>query len=189
PEATAWSWESGSDPASVAFDASNAGGGAAGSGSMQVVNNFPSRPTGYSQSVVTLSLACDVDAETLYTNISFDIRLDPGSYPRVDGTTYGGVELIFRNGSAWDWNSLGFYELTSANTNWTHLNFKVKAPGNAVHHLTLKLGENNLTNTVTYYVDNLRWDEAPLNIPPPTMSIVKTRPGLNLLAASGGQYD
>src|SRR5439155_15884042 len=105
PEATAWSWESWSDPASVAFDASNAGGGAAGSGSMQVVNNFPSRPTGYSQSVVTLSLGGDVDAETLYTNISFDIRLDPGSYPRVDGVTYGGVELIFRNGSAWDWNS------------------------------------------------------------------------------------
>src|SRR6266571_3727902 len=188
-DATAWSWESWSDPASVSFDTLNAGGGAPGSGSLRVVNDFPDRPAGYGQAVVTLALGSSVDAETLYTNVSFDIKLDPSSYPRVDGTNYGGIELIFRNGPNWDWNSLGYYELTAANTNWTHLNFPVKAPGNAVHHLTLKLGQNNLTNTVIYNVDNLRWDEAPLNIPPPTLSIAKTHPGLNLLAASGGQYD
>ncbi len=188
-DATAWSWESWSDPASVSFDTLNAGGGAPGSGSLRVVNDFPDRPAGYGQAVVTLALGSSIDAETLYTNVSFDIKLDPSSYPRVDGTNYGGIELIFRNGPNWDWNSLGNYELTADNTNWTHLNFKVQAPGDALHHLTIKLGQNNLTNTVIYNVDNLRWDEAPLNIPPPTMSIAKTKSGLNLLAASGGQYD
>src|SRR6266404_5618792 len=188
-EATAWYWESWSDPATNTFDTLNAGGGAAGSGSMRVTNSFPNRPTGYSQAVIGLPLGGDIDAETLYTNVSLDIRLDPSSYPRVDGINYGAIELVFRNGPGWDWNSLGSYELTAASTNWTHVNFPVKAPGNAVHHFELKLGQNNLTNTVIYNIDNLRWDEAPLNIPPPTISIAKTHPGLNLLAASGGQYD
>ena len=90
---------------------------------------------------------------------------------------------------AWDWNSLGFVELTPAHTNWTHLSFPVKAPGDKVHHLTLKLGENNLTNTVIYNIDNLRWTELAAVLPPPTMAIEETKAGLNLLAASGGQYD
>lgn len=189
-DATLWLWESWSDPATTEFDATqDAGGGAAGSGSMKVVNSFPDRPTGYSQAVVSLNLGQNIDAETYYTNISLDIKLDPTSYPRVNGTNYGGVEMIVRNGSDWAWNSLGYYELSYINTNWTRLNFPIKAPADAVHHLTLKLGQNNLTNTVTYYVDNIRWDEAPLQIPPPTMTIEKTKPGLNLLAASGGQYD
>lgn len=188
-EATQWSWESWSSPADVAFDTANAGGGAAGSGSLRVSNNFTNYPTGYSQAVVSESLGGNVDAETLYTNISLDIKLDPSSFPRVDGTNYGYFEVIFRNGSSWDWNSLGGVELTSAYTNWTHLVFAIKAPADQVHHLTFKLGENNLTNTVIYNVDNIRWTEAPVALPPPAMTIEKTKLGLNLLAASGGQYD
>src|ERR1044071_3866799 len=188
-DATLWSWENWSSAASTDFDATDAGGGAAGSGSMRVINNFDNLPGGYSQAVVSLNLGANVDAETLYTNLEFDIKLDPTSYPRVNGTGYGGVEMIVRNGPNWDWNSLGFFELTSSYTNWTHLNFPIKAPADAVHHLTLKLGDNNLTNTVMYNVDNIRWDEANVTIPPPTMSLEKTKPGLNLLAASSGQYD
>jgi hypothetical protein len=185
-----WLWENWSSETLVDFDATlDAGGSVVGSGSMRVTNNFPNNPGGYSQCVITGNLGQTVDAETLYTNISLDIRLDPSSYSRVNGTQYGFLELILRNGSGWDWTTLPGYELSAINTNWTHLNFPVKAPANAVHHLTLKLGENNLTNTVIYNVDNIRWDEAPLNIPPPAMSIEKTKPGLNLLAASGGQYD
>ena len=188
-EATLWTWENWSSEALTDFDSGNAGGGAAGSGSMKVINNFPDLPGGYSQAVVTLNFGANVDAETLYTNVSLDIKLDPSSYPRVDGVNYGSFEFIFRNGTAWDWNSLGSYELTAANTNWTHLNFPVKAPGNEVHHVTLKLGQNNLTNTVIYYVDNIHWQEAAGTIPPPTMFIEKTRPGLNLTAGTGGAYD
>src|SRR6266550_1486570 len=87
-DATAWYWENWSAPASDAFSALNASGGAAGSGSLQLVNSFPNNPGGYSQSVFTLPLGSDVDAETLYTNISLDVKLDPSSYPRVDGTNY-----------------------------------------------------------------------------------------------------
>ena len=188
-EATLWTWENWSDPAEVADDRILDTGGGTTPGSMRVTNNFPNRPGGYSQAVITTSLGSDVDAETLYTNISFAVKLDPSSYPRVNGTSYGGVEIIFRNGPNWDWNSLGFVELTSMHTNWTHLSFPVKAPGDKVHHLTLKLGENNLTNTVIYNVDNIRWTESAAVLPPPTMAIEETKAGLNLLAASGGQYD
>ena len=61
-DATAWSWESWSDPASVSFDTLNAGGGAPGSGSLRVVNDFPDRPAGYGQAVVTLALGSSIDA-------------------------------------------------------------------------------------------------------------------------------
>jgi len=79
-----------------AFSALNASGGAAGSGSLQLGNDFPNSPGGYNQTVFTGPLAGEVDAETLYTNISMDVRLDPSSYPRVDGINYGAVELILR---------------------------------------------------------------------------------------------
>ncbi len=188
-EATGWAWESWSNPAELGFDATlNAGGGTT-LGSMRVTNNFPNNPGGYSQAVISVSLGGDVDAETLYSDISFDVKLDPSSFPRVNGTNYGGIEIIFRNGPDWTWNSLGFYELTLSDTNWHHLSFPVKAPGDKVHHLTLKLGENNLTNTVIYNVDNIRWTESAVVLPPPLMAIDKTKPGLNLLAASPGQYD
>jgi len=41
---------------------------------------------------------------------------------------------------------------------------------------------------VTYNVDNIRWDEAPLNLPRPRYPS-RDPAWLNLLAASGGQYD
>src|SRR2546422_9412913 len=140
-DATLWSWESWSSPASTEFDTLNAGGGAAGSGSMRVINNFPNNPGGYSQAVVTLNLGANVDAETLYTNISFDIKLDPSSYPRVNGTSYGGIQVIFRNRPNWDWDSLGFVELTAAGTQSTDLSFPGKAPRANMHHLNLNIGE------------------------------------------------
>src|SRR6266498_3060677 len=187
-EATGWYWENWSSPSELGFDATlNAGAGTT-LGSLRVTNNFPNNPGGYSQAVISVNLGADVDAETLYSNISLDVKLDPSSYPRVNGTSYGGIEIIFRNGPDWTWNSLGSYELTRADTNWHHVSFPVKAPGDKVHHLTLKLGQNNLTNTVIYNVDNIRWTEAAVVVPP-VMAVEKTKPGLNLLAASPGQYD
>jgi hypothetical protein len=189
-DAALWSYETWSSEAVIEADSAlDAGGGAAGSGSLRVACNFPNNPGGYSQSVITGNLGGTVDAETLYTNVSLDIKLDPGSYPRVDGVNYGYFEVILRNGNNWDWTDLGGVELTASHTNWTHLSFPVKAPADAIHHLTLKLGENNLTNTVLYNVDNIRWAEASVALPSPTLSVGKTVPGLNLLAASGGQYD
>lgn len=183
-----WYWENWSDPAVTEFDETqNAGGGAEGSGSLRVTNNFPDRPTGYSQSVITLDLQGNIDAETLYSKVTLDVKVDPSSALRATGTGYGALEVIFRNGNNWEWNSLGAVQLTS--TEWVHLEFPVKSPGDKVHHLTLKLGENNLTNTVIYNVDNIRWVESSAEIPPPILAIAPAKPGLNLTAGTPGQYD
>ena len=66
-EAAFWTWESWSDPAEVTFDDTrNAGGGAAGSGSLRVSNNFTRGANEYSQCEVIFATGGDVDAETLY---------------------------------------------------------------------------------------------------------------------------
>lgn len=188
-EISAWSWETWSNEALISFDSTLDAGGGGGTGSMRVVNNFPNNPGGYSQAVISMPMGTDVDAETLYKSLEFDIKLDPASSTRVDGVNYGYIEAIFRNGPDWTWNGIGGMELTAANFNWTHMSIPVKAPGDKVHHLTIKLGENNLTNTVIYNIDNIKWIESDVQLPPPTMAIEKTKPGLNLLAGTPGQYD
>ncbi len=186
-EVSGWTWETWSAPTEVAFDDTlDAGGGAAGSGSLRVINTFPA-PQGYSQCVITAPLASEVDAETLYTKLSLDVKVDPSSSLRATGEDYGVLNVILRNGPGWDWNTLCSVALT--NTNWVHLDLPVKAPADKVHRLTLKLGQNYLTNTVIYNVDNIRWTESAVQLPPPTMSIEKTHPGLNLNAGTGGQWD
>jgi hypothetical protein len=188
-EAAVWSWESWSDTAEVAFDETqDAGGGAVGSGSLRVSNLFTKGANEYSQAVISMATGSDVDAEILYTKLSLDIKVDPSSAPRANSADYGGFEVIFRNGPDWIWNSLGNVALTNT-SDWVHLEFPVKVPGDKVHHLTLKLGGNGLTNTIIYNLDNIRWTEVSVQVPPPTMSIERTSKGLNLTAGTSGQYD
>src|SRR5437773_9276320 len=70
-EATSWSWENWSSPTDLGFDSTLDAGGGTSPGSLRVTNNFPNNPGGYSQAVASLSLGADVDAETLYSSISF----------------------------------------------------------------------------------------------------------------------
>jgi hypothetical protein len=187
-EVLPYAWENWSAPTEVGFDTLDAGGGLPGSGSIRITNNFPNNPGGYGQCVFTGALpGGQVDAVTLYSKISFDLRLDPLSYPRVNGTDYGLFELYLRNGGGWDWIKSG--ETRFTNNNWVHYSFNVPTTADQVHRLTFKLGENNLTNTVIYNVDNIRWTESTAAPPPPTLSVEKTEPGLNFVAASAGQYD
>jgi len=184
-----WSWENWSNTTEIEADDTLDAGGSTGIGSLKMLCEFPNNPGGYSQCVITGVLGYTVDAESLYSAIECDLRLDPASYPRIDGVHYGQFEINLRNGPNWDWTQVGTIQLTSVNTNWTHLSFPIKAPADAVHRITLKLGENNLTNTVILNIDNLRWIENTNPVAPPTMSIQRSKPGLNLLAGTGGQYD
>ncbi|PYI88703.1 MAG: hypothetical protein DME26_03045, partial [Verrucomicrobia bacterium] len=187
-EVLPYAWETWSAPTEVGFDTLNASGGLPGSGSLRITNNFPNNPGGYDQCVFTGALpGGQVDAVTLYSKISLDLRLDPLSYPRANANDYGQLELHLRNGSAWTWIWAGQTRFT--NNNWVHYSFDVPTTADQVHHLTFKLGENNLTNTVIYNVDNIRWTESTAVPPPPTVSLEKTEPGLNFVAASGGRYD
>lgn len=183
-----WSWENWSKEAILTFDATNDAAGSPSSGSLRVECNVEN-PTGYDQSVVTGVLGPTSDAEELYATLELDVKLDATSVPRTNGTDYGLFEVILRNGSAWAWNTVGSLRFTDANKVWTHLSFPVKAPADAIHRLTFKLGENNLAGTVIYNVDNIKWTTKGAPPPPPTMTIVPTQKGLNLLSASEGIYD
>jgi hypothetical protein len=183
-----WAWENWSIHATPEFAPDeDAGGGADGSGSMKLTMDFPEAPANYNQSVVSLDLHNSVNAESTYKTLSLDVKVDPSSVLRAGANDYGTLEMIFRNGPNWDWNSLGGYALTG--NGWTHLTYTVKAPGDKVHHLTLKLGQNGMNGPVILYVDNIRWTETATEVPPPTMSIQRAKPGLNLMTGSPGLYD
>ncbi|MGH8248285.1 MAG: hypothetical protein ACREUU_17830, partial [Gammaproteobacteria bacterium] len=126
------------------------------------------------------------NAETFFSHINMDVKVDPGSTPRAAGD-YGAFEIIFRNGGGWTWNSRITVPLNG--TGWTHVSAPVGAPADAVHHLTLKVGQNALLGPVIYNIDNVTWTESATPPPPPTMSIRPAKPGLNLIGSAAGQYD
>ena len=93
-EATLWTWENWSDPAEVADDRILDTGGGTTPGSMRVTNNFPNRPGGYSQAVITMSLGaifpCDGSElfeprrERGYESLEGNI-IQGGSAPQSEG--------------------------------------------------------------------------------------------------------
>jgi hypothetical protein len=185
-DVTAWSWESWSAPGELSHDASVNSGAGTPAGSLKLVNNFENQPGAYQQCVFTLNLGQNVDASALYTHVNLDVKVEAGSTPRAAGD-FGTLEVIFRNGGDWTWNSLIGVPLT--NTGWVRISAPVRAPAGEVHHLTIKLGQNALLGPVTYHIDNLTWTESSTPPPPPTMSIKPARAGLNLVAGTPGQYD
>jgi len=185
-DANAWYWENWSAPGLLTHDTDFDAGGGNPNGSLRLVNNFANNPGGYQQCVFTLNLPATANAEGLYSHISMDVKVDPGSTARTNGD-YGTFEIIFRNGGGWTWNSRISVPLNG--TGWTHVSAPVGAPADAVHHLTIKVGQNALLGPVIYNIDNVTWTESATPPPPPTMGIRPAKPGLNLIASAAGQYD
>lgn len=186
-DVSTWAWEGWSDPGELAHDPTLDAGGGNPDGSLQLINNLANKPDGYQQCVFSLNLNDNVDAETYYSHVNLDLRVAPGSTPRAAGD-YGTFEIITRNGSEWVWTSLISVPLTTVGE-WIHVSAPIKPPANAVHHLTLKLGQNALLGPVTYNIDNLTWTESTTPLPPPTLSVKPAQDGLNVIASTGGQYD
>jgi hypothetical protein len=186
-EALGWYWEDWSAPGTPEFDLANDADGSDLSGSLRLTASFE-QMDGYQQSVFSYQLLTPIDGVT-YGKIGLDVKVDPDySTPRTGQSDYGTFEIIVRNGPNWDWNSLTNVSLTS--TNWTHVEANFVPPDDAVHHLTLKLGQNGFAGPVTFNVDNIvLLENTNKTIVPPTMSIEKTMPGLNLIASQlQGQY-
>jgi hypothetical protein len=127
--------------------------------------NFGDVPNGYQQVVFGKNISGD---PSRFTYMDMDIKLDPASFPRVNGTGYGQFENII-SGNGYQWSSLGAMNLTINNTNWTHFSCPIAGHGlTNMQQLILKLGENNFTNTVILYVDNIKFWTPQV---PPTVSI------------------
>lgn len=187
-EVTPWYWENWSQAGTVEFDPANdAGGGAAGSGSMKLTASF-NAASGYQQSVFTTALNPPIDGVT-YSKVALDVKVDAAnSTPRTGQTDYGSFEIVLRNGPKWDWNSITTVHLTDSG--WTHVEANLAPPDDAVHHLTLKLGQNGFGGPVVFNVDNIVLIEnTNKTVTPPTLSLSKAKPGLNLIASQlAAQY-
>jgi hypothetical protein len=154
----AWSWESWSLAGSVVtYDATrNAAGGAVGSGSLRLVAPYANNAN-WQQAVFTLDIA-DVNASG-YQTLSFDVKVDPGSTPRLTGD-YGGIRMILRDGSNWDWRQQVLLPLT--NTSWQRYTVLLASgdqPITDIRALTIQLAENAMVGPVTVNVDNIAFND------------------------------
>jgi hypothetical protein len=170
-----WTWANWSQPGTLDWTASPDAGGGSSPGSMKLNCDFLYNPTNYQQ--VVFSKNFDMD-QNHFTYMDLDVKLDPASYPMFSGSSYGSFEVILAVEQGWTWKSLGAQNLTSSNTNWTHLSFPVGGLGTNMHALILKLGggwtQDGFTNSVILYVDNIRFWTPQVT---PTLSLARSGPG------------
>jgi hypothetical protein len=154
----AWYWENWSLAGSTAtYDSAlDAGGGAVGSGSLRLSAPYAASAN-WQQAVFTLDIA-DVDAST-YQSLSFDVKVDPSSSPRVEGD-YGNIQFILRDGNNWDWREEAWMPLT--NTAWQRHTVLLPSGGqpiSGVRALTIRLAQSGLTGPVGVNVDNIVFND------------------------------
>ena len=153
-EVTPWTWATWSQPGSDEWVSTPDAGGATPPGSMKLNCNFGDLPNGYQQVVFSQNYSCD---PSRFTYLDMDVKLDPASFPRVNGTGYGHFENILA-ANGWAWFGLGAMDLTINNTNWTHFSCPIAGHGiTNMQSFIFKLGENNFTNSVILYVDNIKF--------------------------------
>ena len=130
---------------------------------------------------------------TTYTNFSFDIKVDPAS-PLTPGGNYGNLEVGYTvNG--WGTTYLPTYVIPASATNWTHVDRPLNpAMGNIniVVGSFFKLWSNGAhTNTLIFNIDNVKFTKPTVAavIPPPTVSLEKSVPGLRQFADAEPNYN
>jgi hypothetical protein len=175
----------------------------AGSGSMQLTEPFVGASGEQFMWFAGFHYGWQWDGSTVldcrqYTNIIFDIMIDPSTAPAVNGTDFGTLNVGFVP-SGWNNNAdvqIGSYTIPLAATSaWQHVVMPINpttAGINAMCAWYLDMWSNgHLTNTWNAYIDNLELQATPTNIPPPpppTLSLTPATPGLNLFSTttSGG---
>jgi hypothetical protein len=136
---------------------------------------------------------------TKFTNITFDIHVDPSS-PLSSAGDFGVLQVGlvrkgWANGGTFDPNSPII--LASATNGWVHLSQTIDQTGSgldAVAGVNFKYTSYSgyPTNPITFWIDNLDVHLSPSKPAPPKLStsITKPVPGLNLFSAgsNGDQY-
>jgi hypothetical protein len=135
---------------------------------------------------------------TTYTNLSFDIKVDPSSGQRHNYNDYGNLEVgLVTYTTDWFRTKAGNGGIPlAASSSWQHIHYPLNATMdnmNKVVGFYLYMWSNgDLTNTLTFNIDNFMITKptAPVIIPPPSMTLnPKVVPGLNLLTTTAsGQY-
>jgi hypothetical protein len=122
----------------------------------------------------------EVNVVGVYTNITFDFKLDPATAPAKDGT-FGTLNIgLVTDG--WGNHGEGTWSIPASATNWTHVTIPIDptSPGadKTVGEFINMWSGGNFTNTLSFNVDNIdlqpSTNAAPL--PPPTMALEKAGP-------------
>ena len=132
---------------------------------------------------------------TTYTNLSFDIKVDPSSGQRKNANDFGWLEVGLCTGTGPGTTYLPGRSIPLSATNWTHFNYPLTPSLANIHQVSgffIKMWSNgDHTNTLSFNLDNFMVTKptAPVIIPPPTVSLLPAKTKLNLLASGTGQYD
>jgi hypothetical protein len=125
-------------------------------------------------------------APSNYINFDFDLKIDvANSSPALDGT-YGALELIVND----PWTTVVGWAQIAATNGWQHISgsFSGLPAGTNSEAVIgfISTGGGSLTNTVSYWIDNIRFT-APVTTNRPTLSLVKPPPlGLTCLSSQPG---
>lgn len=131
-----------------------------------------------------------------YKNLALDFKLDPNTLPTKNGD-FGTLQfgLVYMSGTEWKQIKVTDYNIPASVTNWTHLSFAIDqaAPGlETVTGFYIYMWSGGAyTNSLMFNVDNIYLQPSTNEPPPapPTITLAKTQPGLNLMTPGTGQYD
>jgi len=123
----------------------------------------------------------EVNVIGVYTNITFDFKLDPATAPAKDGTF--GTLTIGLVTDGWATAGEGSWPIPANSTNWTHVIIPINpttagADKTVGEYINMWSG-GNFTNTLSFNVDNIYLEPLPTNappMPPPTMALEKAGP-------------
>ncbi|HEY5912964.1 MAG TPA: hypothetical protein VJA21_20430 [Verrucomicrobiae bacterium] len=133
---------------------------------------------------------------TAYTNLSFDIRVDPSSGQRKANNDYGYLEIgLVTYVTDWGQTAVGAGVIPlSANGNWVHISYPLNAAMANIDQVVgffIKMWSDGAhTNTLIFNVDNFMITQptAPVVIPPPTMAIQKAGPSGVMITMDDDSY-
>ncbi len=171
------------------FDAAQDSTGNPASGSMYVTVNWPtSNDPNWNQNWNDVQFgfySLPFDA-TNYISCDFDIKVDVAHSSTAADGTYGALELIVNN----PWTPLIGWQPLVATNGWQHISGSFAGvtsdPNSEVVIGLISTGGGSPTNTVSYWIDNIRFT-APVTTNRPTLSFVKPPPyGLTCLSSQPG---
>ncbi len=195
-EASGWARWWGSAEQAYEFDGAMDAAGSSSSGSLKATIAFDLAAYGGDNQFCLLRSFADgaVLDGTKYTNLVFDIRVDPSS-PQNSSGNYGNLEFGFRD-SSWGSANLSTLTLTSSHASgWTHVvtpidptakNIDVSA---GVFFKLWSGGDGGLTGNTVLWIDNVKLIAITnTTVVKPTLAMKnKLNTGLEIAASASGQ--
>ena len=176
------------------WDATQDADGNANSGSMYVTVDWPlsSDPTwNNSWNDVQIAFNAGSFAAADYIDVEAFVKVDVANSSTAQDGSYGVIGL-YVNGGSGGWQEVQGYATLAATDGWQHIKGSLsRVPAETYDSVVLGFisnGGSSLTNTVNYWVDNIRITAPPsVHTNRPALSIAKAPPaGLTLMASAAG---